>query len=214
MTKVKFKYDFDKDVSNFIAGTRAKNSSKPTKFQRSYIDIYGEDYDEEKVRDFLMSYIQESGFEALKYISVIDEDWQKIEEQFFARVEKMFGITYPATEITAYLTTNQRCTYNISENYFFAYFDSKFPNRTIMHELFHFYTWYAFDDDLIKAGKNSSEYNDIKESLTELLNIEFSDLMEGAHDDGYPQHIEMREKIRSLWQKEKDLRKVISSLQS
>lgn len=209
MTKVEFKYDFDKDVSNFIAGTRAKNSSKPTKLQQSYIDVYGSDYAEVKVREFLKSYIPKLSFGATKSIELVERDWRKIEEQFITRTEQIFGISYPTPEITAYLTTNQRCTYNIQENYFFVYFASKSPNRTIMHELFHFYTWHAFHDNLIKSGISESQYNDEKESLTELLNIEFVDLMEGAHDDGYPQHAEMRLKVKELWSKTKNLRKVV-----
>ncbi len=78
-----------------------------------------------------------------------------------------------------------------------------------MHELLHFYTWHVFHDDFITSGKTEAQYNDIKESLTELLNIEFIDLMEGAHDDGYPQHAEMREKVKNLWNETKDIRKVV-----
>lgn len=212
MTKVIFKYDFDKDVGNFIAGTRAKNSSKPTKLQQSYIDIYGTEYDEIKVREYLKSYIPEIGFEASKSVELLEQDWRKIEAQFIAKVEQMFEISYPAPEITAYVTTNQRCTYNIEQNYFFVHFASTFPNRTIMHEIFHFYTWHAFHDDLIKAGITESQYNDVKESLTELLNIEFVDLMEGTNDSGYPQHTEMRKKVKELWKETKDLRKVVTGI--
>ena len=44
MTKVVFKYDLNKDVDNFIRGTRAKNSSKPTNLQEAYIAQNGTDY--------------------------------------------------------------------------------------------------------------------------------------------------------------------------
>jgi hypothetical protein len=77
-----------------------------------------------------------------------------------------------------------------------------------MHELLHFYTWHALHDDLIAVGIDENQYNDIKESLTILLNTEFADLMDGAQDDGYPQHAEMRQKVQELWRSSKDIRKV------
>ena len=55
-------------------------------------------------------------------------------------------------------------------------------------------------------------YNDVKESLTEILNLEFSDLMGGKLDSGYPQHKEMRQKIRSLWSDKKSIFLMVQEL--
>jgi len=208
MTSLIFNYSIEKDIENFIRGTRAKNSSKPTKLQETYIAQNGTDYDEPKVRIFLESYKKEISFDPEKSARELGENWKKIETPFLQRIEAMFKISYLASHITAYLTTNQRCTYNIPENYFFVNFSSKSPNRTIMHELLHFYTWHALHDDLIAVGIDENQYNDIKESLTILLNTEFADLMDGAQDDGYPQHAEMRQKVQELWRSSKDIRKV------
>ena len=212
MTQIIFKYDFNKDVDNFIRGTRAKNNSKPTKLQEIYVSRNGTDYDESKVKEFLRTYSNQISFDSEKSIKELQENWKKIESSFLERIEAIFKISYPVSQIIAYLTINQRCTYNIPENYFFVNFSSKSLNRTIMHELFHFYTWYAFHNDLIVAGINEDQYNDIKESLTVLLNTEFSDLMEASQDDGYPQHVEMRQRVEELWNQSKDLRKVIPAI--
>lgn len=169
----------------------------------------GSDYREQRVRDFLEAYTKKISFNPTASVQKLDNAWQKIAAVFFSRLEQLFKISYPSPHITAYLTTNQRCTYNIFENYFFVNFSSKSPSRTIMHELFHFYTWHAFHADLVAAGINEDQYNDVKESLTVLLNTEFVDLMEGAQDDGYPQHVEMRKMVQELWQNTKDLRKVV-----
>ena len=77
-----------------------------------------------------------------------------------------------------------------------------------MHELWHFYTWYSLGiDQEEKLGKQ--KYNNIKEALTVLLNVECKDLMlEGAYDSGYPQHKELRDKIIELWEKEKNISKL------
>ena len=78
-----------------------------------------------------------------------------------------------------------------------------------MHELLHFYTWYAFHDELMGHGVDEKRYNDIKESLTELLNLEFPDLMAGILDKGYPQHAKTRQKVRELWIATKDLHRTV-----
>lgn len=76
------------------------------------------------------------------------------------------------------LAMNSRCTYHIPNKYIFVYHNSKSANQTIMHELFHFYTWHVFQNKLNNIVIPKEKYNDIKESLTELLNLEFSDLMD------------------------------------
>lgn len=82
-----------------------------------------------------------------------------------------------------------------------------------MHELFHFYTWQAFHKTL-KKGFSEERYNDIKESLTELFNLEFADLMGGAKDKGYAQHKAMRDKIRAIWTKNKNIKNLVRQLAS
>ncbi|MEK7610342.1 MAG: hypothetical protein AAB468_01170 [Patescibacteria group bacterium] len=212
MTQIIFKYDLGKDTENFIRGTRAKNSSKPTRLQEVYVAQNGTDYDEVKVKEFLESYANEISLDPNKAVKELEESWKKIEKTFLQRIETMFKITYPTSQITAYLTTNQRCTYNIPENYFFVNFTAKSSNHIIMHELFHFYTWYTLHDDLVAAGIDENQYNNIKESLTILLNTEFLELMNGAHDEGYPQHVEMREKVQELWSSSKNIREVASGV--
>lgn len=212
MTKLTFSYDFDKDVENFLRGTQAKNSSKPTKLQQAYIEKHGQTYSDEVVRNFIQSYIQESGFNAEETTSRVEDGWRSIEQEYLSRLENIFGIKYPAETIQVYITTNGRCTYRIEDGYFFVYANpgaSNTPNQVIMHELLHFYTWEAFHKELKELGVSDEKYNDMKESLTELLNIEFADLMAGAHDDGYPQHAEIRQRIKMLWLSTKDIRRTV-----
>lgn len=74
-----------------------------------------------------------------------------------------------------------------------------------MHELWHFYTWSKFgDNEEQKIGVR--KYNDMKEALTVLLNIECKHLLpEGVLDMGYPQHQELRNRISELWKKNPDI---------
>lgn len=210
--KLHFAHNIEKDIENFIKGTNATNSKKPTKFQISFSEKYGDNFEAEKVRAFIEEQDKISGFDANKKIVAVEARWKIAEPIFIERVEKLFGISYPAPIITVYLTHNERCTYNIEQNYFFVRIGSEFSNNTIMHELLHFYTWHAFGKKLLDDGLSKSAYNDIKESLTELLNLEFSDLMNGKRDEGYPQHQEMRAEIRKLWLAHKDISELIDKL--
>ena len=202
-----FTYTVEKDVENFIKGTKSVNNPKPTRLQRLYIEKHGEEITEAKVKAFIENYLQENNIDTKTEETRLTGNWTAIENTFIERVEKIFGLHYPAATITAYLTTNSRCTYNIAENYFFVDFgiqplkassgrmtqprvaeqwsyDYKNPNATVMHELLHFYTFHAFHSKLEQQGILKQAYNDIKESLTELLNVEFADLMKGARRAG------------------------------
>jgi hypothetical protein len=79
-----------------------------------------------------------------------------------------------------------------------------------MHELLHFYTHRKYDS----LGLEGKKFNDIKESLTVLLNTEFADLMSGANDSGYPQHKEMRESIIKMRTEGLSLDQIVHSLVS
>ncbi|OHA15438.1 MAG: hypothetical protein A3H57_02785 [Candidatus Taylorbacteria bacterium RIFCSPLOWO2_02_FULL_43_11] len=212
--KLHFSYNIEKDIENFINGTRAVNSKKPTKFQTSFSEKYGDNFETEKVKAFIEGQYKINGFDVDKEIVAVEERWKITEPIFVERVEKIFGISYPAPIITVYLTHNERCTYNIRQNYFFVRIGSEFSNNTIMHELLHFYTWHAFGKKLLDEGLSKLAYNDVKESLTELLNLEFSDLLNGKRDEGYPQNQEMRTKIREIWQVKKDISTLIQKLVS
>ena len=165
--KLQFTYNLDKDIDNFINGTRAVNSKKPTKFQNLFSEKYGDNFEKEKVKIFIEEQDKINNFDASKEIVATEERWKIIEPIFIERVEKIFGISYPAPIITVYLTHNERCTYNIEENYFFVKIGSEFSNNTVMHELLHFYTWHAFGKKLLDDGLSKLAYNDVKESLKE-----------------------------------------------
>jgi len=212
--KLKFLYDIDKDVENVIKSTESINNQQPTKFQNFYVQKYGAGFEGEKIKSLIKKQDKENGLDVEKEIAEIETKWEQINPIFTERVEKIFGITYPAPPIAVYLTHDERCTYNIKENYFFIKIGAEFSNNTIMHELFHFYTWYAFGKKLRGEGLSKMKYNDIKESLTELLNLEFSDLMDGKSDTGYVQHKNMRAEVRRLWLTKKNVSSVIEKLVS
>ena len=210
--KVLFDYNQEKDVWCILNyGKSSNNSSEPTKVYKKLISEYGENPTNQNAIDFIEKYISENNINIEDYINNYQNDWDSISEEYIKRAEKIFKISLPK-DVTAYLTINNRCPYDIFNNLFFANFPSSSIKIVVMHELWHFYTWYKFG--IIweeKLGKQ--KYNDLKESLTVLLNIECKDLMpEGDQDYGYPQHKELREKITQLWNETTDIEKLWSTL--
>ena len=196
MSLVTFQYDFEKDVDNFIRGTQSVNNKRPTKLQEEYETSFGKDFAKQNIESFLRERAGRLGIDFVGTAHELNTNWQKLEDRFVSKCEELFEIELEGT-VTAFLSQNQRCTYRWRENYFFIYFESKGPNKTVMHELLHFYTHKKFESLQIDKEK----FNEIKESLTVLLNVDFADLMGDMKDEGYPQHQEMRGKIAEMRQK-------------
>jgi hypothetical protein len=207
-----FSYDIEKDIQNFISSTTSINNKRLTKFVEAYIEKNGDDFNSGKIGSFINDHLRSENLDIDGNISRVEREWLKVKDIFIARVESMFGIEYPHDIVRVFLTTNNRCTYNIPENYFFVTIGAKSPVATIMHELFHFYTYYVFAGKFKERGIFEGEYNNFKEALTELLNVEFTDLMAGAIDAGYPQHQELRKRIKDLWSQQRSLQVVYESI--
>jgi len=203
--KVTFTYDAQKDLWCVLnKGKTSLNSQHATKQYEGLVAEYGENFTPENAAEFIDSYISSHGFDVGNYIDTYQKDWDSIAVEFQSRAEALFKTTLPES-ITGYLTINSRCPYSITNNYFFVAMPTPSSRRTAMHELWHFYTWHAFGvDQEEKLGKQ--KYNEIKESLTVLLNIECADLLPpGIVDAGYPQHQELRGRIVEFWNSNKDM---------
>ncbi|HQT83031.1 MAG TPA: hypothetical protein PLW99_02695 [Candidatus Paceibacterota bacterium] len=209
---VRFTYDENKDIQCLLEyGAGSQNSPKRTKAYEDLLAYTDGLSDTEKVRAFVRDYISKHSLDLLAIATRLQQDWDGISERFEERVEHIFGAALSGT-FTAYVTIAGRYPYNLKEHYFFVSPAASGANRTAMHELLHFYTWEAFGDYVRKGIISAQKYNDLKESLTVLLNLEFSDLLSGDVDKGYPQHTELRARVAALWSEHKDIRKVFKSL--
>lgn len=211
--KIVFKYNTEKDIWCLLNyGKSSSNSSKATKVYEKLIAEYGENPTNEQATSFLEKYISGNNINVQNISMDYKNEWSNISDQYIGISEQVFGLSLSA-DITAYLTVNSRCPYRINKNFFFVSLSSKqTSNMIIMHELWHFYTWYKFGvvwED--KLGKE--KYNELKESLTVLLNVECRDLLpNGLKDEGYPQHQDLRNRILEIWQEEKDIEKIWEKL--
>jgi hypothetical protein len=215
--KVIFKFDKEKDAFNIF---RTCNNPK----------WYGEDFTKsrditkktinickgKKFNNCKKELIKErekiyaSGFMEI-YANALNLSWKKIEKEYFNRLEKITKRKFPHKKVSAYLTTIGMCWYqsnpkapNFDVNYF-----SSINNclLTAGHELMHIH---LHNTDWWKKVEKNIGYNkthDLKEALTVLLNLEFSDLWIFI-EFGYPNHIRLREFISKEWVKEKDFDKL------
>lgn len=211
--KVTFEYNQEKDIWCLLnKGKSSINSPTPTKVYEKLEKDFGEKPIEDEAKTFTEKFISDNNFSVKDFTEKYQKDWGSISDEYQKIAEKIFQVSLPK-DIMAYLTINNRCPYNIKDNFFFVNIpDELHLRKIVMHELWHFYTWYKFG--YIWEGKIGKEkYNEIKESLTVLLNTECKYLMpEGISDKGYPQHKELREKIFKLWEETKDIDKVWNNL--
>ncbi len=198
--KLNFSYDKKEDIWVLLnKGKSTNNSPTPTKVYEQLVEFSGENPDENSTSNFIDKYINENNIEISTLIKNYQKEFDTISDEFQKIAARIFGVSLKEN-ITVYLTINNRCPYNISKNLFFVSVSNNSALRTTMHELWHFYTWYKFGADKQKRI-GAEKYNDIKEALTVLLNIECRDLLpEGVKDFGYPQHQELRNEILKLWE--------------
>jgi len=204
--QVNFTYDKEKDIWCLLnKGKGSNNSQTSTKQYEQLIEKYGENPTVETTAIFVDEYITENQIDIPNSIEDFQKNWEIASIDFQKRAEVVFGISLP-NDVKAYLTINSRCPYNIQDNFFYVSLRSLQTTSTIMHELWHFYTWYGLGTDQEeKLGKQ--KYNDLKESLTVLLNVECKDLLsERVIDVGYPQHQEIRQRILEYWEKDRNIK--------
>lgn len=205
--ELKFTYDEDEDawcILNF--GKSSENSYYTTSIYKKLIEKHGSDATEEEVAEFIKEYVKNNKYSSKECIENYTNLFGSIKNRYQEIAERVFGVKIDY-EITAYLTLNQRYPYGIEEKCFFVPFpeDPKdVSNSVAVHELWHFYTWHKFGSEK-KNKVDSRKYNDIKESLTVLLNIECKELMDGKEDVGYSRHQKMRKEILRLWNEKKDI---------
>ena len=210
--QVNFIYNKDKDIWCLLnKGKNSNNSQNSTKQYQQLVATYGENPTPEMAAIFINEYIIDNKIDIQKCVMDFQKEWGNVSNEFQRITETIFG-TSLSNEVTAYLTINSRSPYSIQDNFFFIFLKSTQVRKIIMHELWHFYTWYGLGvDQEERLGKQ--KYNDLKESLTVLLNVECGDLLsDGMVDVGYPQHQEIRQKIIEYWKRNKNINSLWESL--
>lgn len=203
--KISYTYNKNKDIWCLLKkGKSSNHSPQATETYEQLIKSYGDNPTKEEVSEFIDDFFIKNEIDPYKIADGYQKEWDLISDEFKNIAENIFNISLP-DNIKAYLTINQRSPYSIENNFFYISLHNTSPRRVTMHELWHFYTWYGIGiNQEEKLG--SQKYNNLKESLTVLLNTECKNLLpEGVLDKGYPQHKETREKISKFWDKNKNI---------
>ncbi len=215
MPKVEFKFDINKDSWNYwdTANSKSHWGWDFTKNLRPELieKLKGKKFEE--VKEYLLILLNK-GYSNDKEknnakLKEIEKSWRDIENEFFNILKNLMNKPICSDNFACYITTIGRCPYNIKEKWFMLniFWDNQRALTTIAHELLHMQFYHYYEEELM--GRISMEkFQDIKEALTVLLNIEFKDILK-YEDKGYPSHEHLREFIVKQWETNKDFEVLI-----
>lgn len=206
IVKISFKYDLAKEYDNLQCTMGSLNH--PESLPQLAQEILGQGIkieDKTSVICFFDDKMKSKKINIQDKINELDKGWNSITSKVDARLNKLFNTDLDLGNITSYLTISMMCGYNIDDKYFFISVDRVHPNKTIVHELLHFYTHALYEKRFENMGLSHEEFNDFKEGLTFLLKTDFNDLLTGNLEDGYPKQERIRAFLKSKWQNCKNI---------
>lgn len=189
---IKFKHSTEKEIENYFNVMKSIND--PGVQPKIYYQVKEIGLDPESRKDVL-DYFKSLASSREKIIKIrlneYEQDWRRIEKEFFARTDKFFATKTTMDNLTAYLTFTGRCGYNIKNEYFFLNMGRNNSNAGIIHEILHFYTHKLIQPIFVKKKISYSNFNDFKEALVFVMNIKYKDLLPGHYESGYEKQKEI-----------------------
>jgi hypothetical protein len=194
--------DIERDIENWCSSLATQNNYVGD-FKTKYLpkDILLEKIsDKEYLREYLDERFYKTGkiSEFRKWLEA-NTNSTEIQED----LEKLMGEKFLSETITAYITALGLGRYHVQGNLFYVIYrsperDRKVRITNIYHELMHFLFHWHYWDQCREAGLSEQEINNLKESLTVLLNpiLEWRGL---PPDGGYPVHEELRKQWTVLY---------------
>jgi membrane protein CcdC involved in cytochrome C biogenesis len=130
----------------------------------------------------------------------------------FLKMEKLTNHPIYRNDFTILLSSLNRWDYKYETWSNRHYIKKSDTILFFLHELLHFQTIYYYKEYIISKLHDEHKFEDLKESLTFLLNHEFNDIIEWP-DQWYPQHKELRRQLEeyrlSQSENERDFEKLI-----
>lgn len=145
-------------------------------------------------------------------MEALEKSWRIVEKRYFEVLAKITNKPIFTDKLNCYITTGLMCPYNEPGGWFMVsmWHSIPFSITTICHEIMHLQFLHDYKDYLKKKGLKNNQIEGLKESLTFLLNEPEFDKIILCQDDGYPEHQELRKKLRSIWLKNKDFQNLIA----
>ncbi len=222
MTKVKFDYNLNKDAWSWVLIAKDKN-------------MWGLNWREQiaQIPDELLEKIEKASFfRAQKIVEdyiknnpkkdyknkvmrfemqALEKSWRLVEKKYFKALKLIMKKPIFKEKFSCYFTTGFVCPYNEKESWFMAsmWHSTSFSITTICHEIMHLQFLHHYKDYVKRKGLENNQIEDLKESLTFLLNEpEFNKIIL-CQDPGYPEHKELRKKLKNIWSKNKDFQNLL-----
>ncbi|HBO16775.1 MAG: hypothetical protein UR69_C0001G0260 [Candidatus Moranbacteria bacterium GW2011_GWE2_35_2-] len=222
MIKLNFDYNIKKDAWSWVLIAKDKNM-----WGLSWRDQIAQIPDEllekiEKVSFFraqkiVEDYIEKDSKKEYKNkvmkaeMQALEKSWRVVEKKYFKILSVITEQPVFTEKFSCYFTTGLVCPYNEKENWFMVsmWHSTPFSITTICHELMHLQFLTYYKNYLKKNGLKNNQIENLKEALTFLLNEpEFEDIIL-SQDDGYPEHQELRKKLRNIWSKNRNFQNLI-----
>jgi len=128
--------------------------------------------------------------------------------EIFSGMERVTNKKIYRKSFICFLTTFPRAPYDPKYGYVWLPIQwSKRHVNIFLHELLHFQTLYYFEKQILKK-LDEREKENLKETLTVILNAEFKNL--SVRDNGYRIHEYLREDLFWFWKKHRNFKQLIS----
>ena len=221
MVKIIFKIDLKQDAKNWVRVAKMKKHP----FGRRRQDLV------EKIpRDLLKKMVRLSKKQAINvaykflkknsknFLPGLKADKNLLEFYFrykggglFEALAKITGEPIYTNKFFATFTLMSSCPYDPDYNWFMIAVKNPTPKQltNICHEIFHLQFIHYYQNYCLNQGLTEKQFQALKESLTFLLNEPVFEKFYLAPDKGYPNHQELRKKLKKVWQKEKNFRKFL-----
>jgi hypothetical protein len=221
MLKVNFKYNIKKDAWSWVYIAQGEKNKWGMDFQKRVAPIPQNILEkilktDKKSAELLVYKYLTLNFKRKmhqlvidKQLKALDEIWKKIGSKYFKRLEKITQKPIFWKDFGCYLTTGNMCPYNPKEKWFMvSMWHSICASITaICHEIFHLQFLHYYGD-YCRKFLSEQQKEDLKEAITFILNTDFNDLLI-CKDNGYPNHQELRKKLKSIWLKNKNFKRFL-----
>ena len=222
MTKLNFNYNLKKDAWSWVLIAKDTNlwglnwrnqiaqisdellaDIEKASFSKA-LDVVEEHIKKDPDREY-KSKVMDAEMQAL------GKSWRLIEKKYFKILSGITRKPIFTDKLDCYFTTGMMCPYNEKEGWFMVsmWHSIPFSITTICHEIMHLQFLHYYKNYLKKKGLTNDQIEDLKESLTFLLNEpEFKSIIL-SQDNGYPEHSKLRKKLSDTWSKNKDFNNLL-----
>lgn len=222
LSKIKFKIDPKKDISTFFDFLKDAKYDEGRNFEwailkhHPYFKKFNGEIDKKIVKDFVFKYYSKNKKAIEKNIITHENNWKKIEKDFFKLAHDLFLDTkWPKGKYIAYTTMWSMYPRFLDDKTFQIPAISKkkkVASFIIAHEMLHF-IFYEYFLNKYKKYK-SHKYDFFVWHVSEIFNViimnrpEWQKILKNK-DDGYPEHGKI---IKKLNKKECGLDELIDSI--